>query len=247
VTPEEEERKNRAKEARLLRAAEARNKVIVGIDFGTTYSGSANSAPVRNCLTRIGIAYGSTTRPWNEVVVISRWTGGQNDIQEKVPTRIAYAHENNFRNDRWGYDVKAGMKSAQWFKLLLDDNTRASDFDDPQLEQSIGTTLMRLPEGKVAQEVASDFLSMLYNHTIVSLEDLIGETALEQTAIIFSITTPATWSLAARHATRTAAENAGFGSRDRDEVILTDEPEAAAISALKSVVTTFDAKPFQVC
>ncbi|KEF59307.1 uncharacterized protein A1O9_04151 [Exophiala aquamarina CBS 119918] len=192
-----------------------------------------------------GIAYGSTTRDWSEVVVISRWSGGQNDIQEKVPTRIAYADENNFSIDRWGYDVKSGMTSTQWFKLLLDSNTRVTDFDDPQLQQSIGTTLMRLPEGKCAEEVASDFLSMLYSHTISSLSDLIGRTALEQTAIIFSITTPATWSLAARQATRTAAESAGFGSRWRDEIILTDEPEAAAIFALKSVVTAFDAKPFQ--
>jgi len=194
----------------------------------------------------VGIAYGSTTRDWSEIVVISRWTGGQNDIQEKVPTRIAYADENNFSNDRWGYDVKAGMLSTQWFKLLLDSNTRVTDFDDPDLQQSIGTTLMRLPEGKSAQQVTSDFLYMLYEHTITSLKDLIGRTAIEQTAIIFSITTPATWSLAARQATRTAAEEAGFGSRERDEIILTDEPEAAAISALKAVVTTFDAKPFQV-
>jgi len=43
-TPEEEERKAQAKERRLLKQAEARNKIIVGIDLGTTFSGITNSA-----------------------------------------------------------------------------------------------------------------------------------------------------------------------------------------------------------
>jgi hypothetical protein len=39
LSPEEEERKRQQKEARELKKAEAKNKVIVGIDFGTTFSG----------------------------------------------------------------------------------------------------------------------------------------------------------------------------------------------------------------
>jgi len=47
----------------------------------------------------------------------------------------------------------------------------------------------------------------------------IGKNAVEQTRFRYMVTLPATWSPAAREATRQAAQNAGFGTRERDELI----------------------------
>ncbi|EXJ87073.1 hypothetical protein A1O3_04031 [Capronia epimyces CBS 606.96] len=229
LSPEEAERKRELKEALEQRRAEKNSRIVVGIDFGTTFSGAA---------------YGSTTKSWNDVVVISRWPGERNDILEKVPTRLAYGIENQSSTDKWGYDVGSGQNTCQWFKLLLDGALNKTDFDDPLLERSMGSSLMHLPEDKTAMEVASDFLSKLYCHVMDSIQQVIGRVAVEKTAIRFVVTTPATWSLAARQATREAAEDADIGSRDRDDIVMIDEPEAAAIYAIKSTMSAFDARPF---
>lgn len=165
---------------------------------------------------------------------------------EKVPTCIAYALENDFEEDKWGYGVKSGMTCTQWFKLGLDGTTPETIFDDPLLQRCTGSGLGHRPDGMSAQEVASDFLGMLYDHVLISLEEEIGKRAVEQTGLHFVISLPATWSLAARQATRHAATEAGFGTREKDEVVLIDEPEAAAIAAIKSTMATYDTGPFQV-
>lgn len=67
-------------------------------------------------LRAIGVAYVLNTKSAKDVNVVTKWQGGQYDILEKVPTRIAFAEENNFDEDKWGYDVEPGMKSCQWFK-----------------------------------------------------------------------------------------------------------------------------------
>lgn len=193
-----------------------------------------------------GLAYGSTTRSWEHVRLIRDWNGGKNDNMEKVPTRIAYAFENHFDADLWGYDVDPGMTIVQWFKLLLDNGSAASDYDDILLHQSTGSSLMRLPDGINAQEVATDFLRHLYEHTMTRLEVMMRKTAVEETPIRFLITTPATWSHAARQVTRQAAMDAGFGGREGDEVNIVSEPEAAAIAAIKGNMATFGVSQFQV-
>lgn len=138
------------------------------------------------------------------------------------------------------------MTCSQWFKLLLDAKTQMGDFGDPLLERSTGSALMQLPNGKTSLEVTMDFLSKIYDHVFECLQGVIGKMAVEHTSIRFVITLPATWSLAARQATRQAAREAGFGSRERDDVVLIDEPEAAAVCAIKYTVATSKSSPFQV-
>ncbi len=232
LTPEEEERKRKEKEEKALKKAELRYKMVFGIDFGTTYS---------------GIAYGSTLRTWNDVEVVTDWGSGQNDVLEKAPTRIAYQLENpSLSSDVWGYEASSGLTICQWFKLLLDSGTEISDLDDPLLQRCTGSGLLHIPDGMTAQEVATDFLRKLYERALESLKEEIAATALEKTPMRFVITLPATWSHAARQATRKAAQDAGFGSRENDDIVLIDEPEAAAVYAIKSTAATFGVSPFQV-
>ena len=234
--PARVEKAAKAREAKRVKLAEEkdRQKLIVGFDFGCTYS---------------GVSYVSTIDEHQDIQVLKEYSGGmkQSDLLEKVPTRIAYAEENNGK-DAWGYMVKPGMVSYSWFKLLLDEDTEAAEHDDKLLSQSAGVGMFQLPEGKTPRDVTEDYLTYLYRHILTKLGEVIGKSMLVETPITFQFTLPALWSHRARDLTRDAARSAGFGTRALDSLLLIDEPEAAAISAMKSTLDKFSKlNPFEVC
>lgn len=73
------------------------------------------------------------------------------------------------------------MKQCRWFKLLLDETIDSADFDDPLLAKSIGEGLLRLPEGKSAEDVATDYLGCLYRHILKTLKGMMGAVAVDNT------------------------------------------------------------------
>ncbi|KIV85372.1 hypothetical protein PV11_01072 [Exophiala sideris] len=236
---EQEEVKRVKREEAANKRAERKVKIICAIDMGTTY---------------IGMAYGSTLRDWNQVKVVSDWGSGPDHIHEKAPSRIAYQKENpGLDSDKTVYEVRPGMISCQWTKLLLDPSEDTSGLDDPLLEKSVGTKLMHIPIDMTAQEVYRDILKRAYQQIWNSLEDEMGEKALEKTSLRFVITLPAGWSLKGRVATRQAARDAGFGGRGRDDIVLIDEAEAAMCYAVTSIlaavpgISPFQAKTCAVC
>ena len=171
-------------------------------------------------------------------MVINEWPGEKGSTEDKVPTTLAYAAENiekNLDKNKWGYEVRVGWTTYAWWKLLLDKTTKKTDFDDPLLEKAIGTRLLRLPEGKSAMEVMTDFLTPVQEYFMGKLRDAMLETALEQTPFRYVVTVPATWQHSARDETRRAVKEAGFARGDRDEIIVIDEPEAAALSVIRSM------------
>lgn len=228
-------------------------KLLVGIDYGTTFSGrQCRNLLENNRLIRTpGISYARSDQQGVEnVKVVTAWpeggaggTGGSNEHLVKVPSRIAYQAENqgkrNFPEgrDAWGYEVEPGYKSYSWTKLLLDKHALPTAFDDPYLQ--VGTdgdddSIMTLPAGKTATEVTTDYLTYLYNHCIAEIRKPIKGTIFDITPIEFWFTHPATWSDNAKDATKQAAIAAGFASRPGDSISLIPEPEAAAIAALRS-------------
>ncbi|KAK8212751.1 hypothetical protein IWZ01DRAFT_541403 [Phyllosticta capitalensis] len=130
------------------------HKIIVGLDYGTTYS---------------GVSYvTSNADSFEKIEVINQWPG-TSDVASKVPTRIAYESENNEMGfDKWGYTVSAAHESYSWTKLLLDKSTILTGFDDPSLRDLMGSGMMRLPAHKSAQQVCNDFLAELYRHVVKS-------------------------------------------------------------------------------
>lgn len=79
-------------------------KIIVGIDFGTTYS---------------GVAWAETQRPDRRVAVTS-WpiskTNHEGESSDKVPTKIRYSGD----KVEWGFSIPMDAPSDQimeWFKL----------------------------------------------------------------------------------------------------------------------------------
>ncbi|ERF72261.1 hypothetical protein EPUS_02148 [Endocarpon pusillum Z07020] len=188
-TPERAAQLQEAREEKRRKVAEAKSRqwIIVGLDFGVTFT---------------GIAYIATNVGSRDVQVIRRWSGGgrQTDLLDKSPSRYAYASENkNLTEDAWGYQVQPGMKSYSWFKLLLDGDTNAAEYDDPLLRQSAGQGMTDLPPGKSAKDLAADYLEQIYKHTHSYLGEVIG----------------------------------------KDKLSMVDEPEAAAVDAIKSTLEGF--------
>lgn len=170
-----------------------------------------------------------------DIEVISDWSGAacQNETLEKVPSRIAFAHENKgMDKDKWGYQVEPGMKSYSWTKLLLDAGALTTQFDSEALSGKLDQGLFHLPTDVTAQQVAAAYLSHLYQYTMEKLTKLYSEKMMKVTSIDFWFTKPATWQESSNDATYMAAKSAGFGGRSGDRLFMITEPEAAAMAIL---------------
>ncbi|KAK2834840.1 hypothetical protein FQN49_006865 [Arthroderma sp. PD_2] len=198
----------------------SRHKIIVGVDYGTTFSG-------------VSWAESTKTR-LEDINVINTWPGHR-DSTWKVPSRIAYASENKNKitTDQWGFQVSPNLMCYSWTKLLLDKSAQLTGYDDPSLKDLFGSGLMSLPKGKSAQYVIEDYFRELYMYLIHQLEKKMGSGVFNVTPMEIYLTMPAIWSDQAQLATQKAAEAAGFGSRPYDSIFMIKEPEAAALSAIK--------------
>jgi len=86
--------------------------------------------------------------------------------------------------------------------------------------------------GKQPVDLASDFLSSLWQHTLKVLGTKIGEDLVEVIKIKVVLTVPAIWDHQGQEMTRRAASNAGITTRADTSVQLVSEPEAAALATL---------------
>ena len=185
----------------------------------------------------------ATAKDPSDITLISTWPGPTRDAETvlKTPSRIAYSTDNpRVGSTRWGYQVEPGMTAYSWTKLLLDKGIRLTEFDDSALEDETRAGMLRLPDGKTAVDVVSDYLSKVYQHILASIAKRITDESLRITPLEFWFTIPAIWSDQAQHATRTAAQRAGFGStvdRPNDKFFMISEPEAAAVMAIKKYTT----------
>ncbi|KAM3433684.1 hypothetical protein MY4824_005810 [Beauveria thailandica] len=199
-------------------------KLIVGLDYGTTYSGLSFAL--------------STAADFKDIIPWTKYPGAFSHSAEhsvKAPTRIAFAEENpDLGGNAWGYQVEPGMRACALTKLLLDKSAVLSDFDDCDVYDASTNDMMRLPKGKSAKDVATEYLRQMYNMFDTSKKELFGSLNLDELPIEFWLTVPASWSETAKLLTKTAAMEAGFGNRAIDQVMLISEPEAAAQYTLKS-------------
>ncbi len=171
----------------------------------------------------------------NDIDVIRTWPGDGRPVEGswKTPTVIAYPQENkNISRTHWGYEVRRGLTSCSWTKLLLDTSAETTEFDDPSLRDAAGSALFHLPPGKNAQSVCRDFLAEVYRFVVGDLKMRLTPEVFDITPVECYLTVPAIWADKARAATWDAAKAAGFGSRRFDKIRMISEPEAAAIAAL---------------
>jgi molecular chaperone DnaK (HSP70) len=197
-----------------------------------------------------GVAFGTTNASSiDDLNVIRTWPG--RDGEWKVPSRIAYAHENmksGLKNkNAWGYDVDPIMISCSWTKLLLDMETVQSAHDDPKLQLAIDQGMLRLPEDYTAQRVCSDYLKEIHKYVMARLIKQYSKQVLDSTPIDCWLTVPAVWSDHAQNSTMAAAQAAGFGCGLKDTINIISEPEAGAIAALEKFMHEGSLNRLRVC
>ncbi|KAL0094255.1 hypothetical protein F4703DRAFT_1787960 [Phycomyces blakesleeanus] len=178
---------------------------IVGIDFGTTFS---------------GCSYIYIKSSINEIFDITDWPKRSGYIYPKVPTVLFY--EQNSKNlIAWGYDAIQRAKRPDTMGVLI---------DKFKLHLDHSQTYPALPNGLTVLEVITDYLREfnLYIHTC--LKDKLG-VIYNSSNFKYCLTVPAIWDDQAKAIMREAAVLAGIVDRsdNPDRLILTSEPEAASL------------------
>ncbi|KAL3468953.1 hypothetical protein BJX99DRAFT_242456 [Aspergillus californicus] len=193
--------------------------IVVGIDFGTTFSGVAWAVE------------GSV----DDVEVLSSWPGGGNRTSVKVPSTISYEGD----KIQWGYQIGPLAEACRGIKLLLDEDQHAA------YTPSIESRSLLTQYGVNPVDAAADYIKQL----IREVKQVLGRRfaiSAEAQSLQFILTVPAVWSDKAKDATLRAALAAGITARD---ISLVSEPEAAALYALRAIQPNSIAKGdvFTVC
>ncbi|KAI1355987.1 hypothetical protein F5Y01DRAFT_301565 [Xylaria sp. FL0043] len=213
--------------------AKVNTTLVVGIDFGTTFSG------VSWLICKTGSTPGQPE-------VVSLWPTSvdnrrQNSDSQKVPTKM---HYNKDFELAWGFKIPTGVETIEWFKLLL--------LEDRDLEKHLQRSSHLLEAKKLLSKlrlnsgrVISDYLKALWNHTIEQIRDAKGPTVIDGMPFNVVVTVPAIWTDYARNRMREAAKRAGIlDERGIDKTVLSfiSEPEAAAIAMMPELENRGDLK-----
>ncbi|KAI9015298.1 hypothetical protein CLU79DRAFT_820506 [Phycomyces nitens] len=199
---------------------------IVGIDFGTTFSGCS-------CL------YASDDI--NDIFDITEWPKKGGAVYPKVPT-ASYYEDDSQEIAAWGYEAirKASLPNSTGslvtrFKLLLDPSTR---------------TTIELPNGLTPLQVITDYLREFNNHVHKEFKDKLGA-IYHASKFRYCLTVPAIWDDRAKSIMREAAVLAGIVKRNDhpDRLALTSEPEAASLYCEKKSdeFSLTDGQRFMIC
>ncbi|MCJ1343067.1 hypothetical protein MMC31_001258 [Peltigera leucophlebia] len=178
-------------------------KIVVGVDFGTTFSGLA----------------WAEERQKDQVNVLDTWPSSLTQLEgtsdAKVPTQLRYTQG----NIEWGFQIPSVVERHEWFKLCL---TGAS----PRKTISAGPS--RSPE-----ELTSDYLSALINHLRYILGQKLGAAVLRSVSLEYVLTVPAIWDPSAREKTLAACRKAGIDSTTSVSLVSEPEAAAIyTLSAL---------------
>ncbi|PKY02863.1 actin-like ATPase domain-containing protein [Aspergillus campestris IBT 28561] len=198
-------------------ATDPDNKVIIAVDFGTTFSGAA---------------WAQVSNP-EKHFIINQWPYNATDsldgmTSEKVPSEIAYQYGDSGPKYLWGFQIPQSMPRHQWLKLGL----------SKERKLGLGSRLScshqdirRIPGPyhSSSEALVVDYLSGLRDHIFSNFKRQIGSSFDDKNAK-FIITVPAIWSDHEKMKTLSCAEKAGFGGVSQVRVI--SEPEAAAMHSL---------------
>ncbi|OZJ06414.1 hypothetical protein BZG36_00543 [Bifiguratus adelaidae] len=182
--------------------------VVIGIDFGTTFSGCCYAFAQNE-----------------EIIDITKWPRQNNNVYPKTPTLLMY-RKNSKEVIDWGHGARrsafrpntADCILLSKFKLYLDENLR----------------LNPLPSGLNVVEVIADYLRAFHQHVCNELaKGFAGN--YDPSKFRYCLTVPAMWSDRAKTAMRQAAQLSGMISPQdpADRLMLISEPEAAALYCQK--------------
>jgi molecular chaperone DnaK (HSP70) len=193
--------------------------LVIGIDFGTTFSGVAFALPET-------LKAKDVTTMVNNIGMIRSW-GVSSSFAEKTPTIISYTKSPPV----WGAsaaNLDPEDPKVTYFKLGLQPGSYKSDLPDSKSLPFLKPNY-RHPTwpNKNAQQFAEDYLKCLVTYIRERFfPSEYGPAFLGGQTISWVITVPAIWKDGAKDLTRKAAEKAGIPGRNLE---LITEPEAAAL------------------
>ncbi|PSR90495.1 hypothetical protein BD289DRAFT_365914 [Coniella lustricola] len=209
------------------------DRLIVGVDFGTTFSG-------------VAAVYTSTP---DDIEIIKTWPGGNGITSDKVPTELSYDTPTSSPSStsqppptstasdpssspapivKWGFQFKPDEARLRCIKLFLDRSQKLPFYVSP-----LETAAQLRRYNKTVVDAVADYLTQIHAHTMDTLTRRYGESFMASTRVDWVLTCPAVWSDAAKNTTLQAAERAGMGERAVIQMI--SEPEAAAVWTLKAI------------
>jgi molecular chaperone DnaK (HSP70) len=200
-------------------AFESSSDLIIGIDFGTTFTGVAYAHSGSG--TKSATATSSDMRKVGEkVVVIKSWPSQSGYYAEKTPTVLAY---NVPSSPNWGASVKPRDEpQIAHFKLGLQENvgrhylTRSTTAANSALGGFLNNHNWKHPDlpAKNAVDYSADYLTCVCDYvTKEILPSHFGANFLKNQQVSYVITVPAIWSDKAKELTRQAAIRAGIMRR----------------------------------
>ncbi|KAH7126600.1 hypothetical protein B0J11DRAFT_613987 [Dendryphion nanum] len=210
------------------------NVVVIGVDYGTTFSGIAST------IIKNGETVGN-----GDINVFTDWIKRSS---QKVPSQLSYGTSLD-NSSQWGYDISTdnSHRTFRWTKLHLTGNDPAKELHVlSKLIGSLGliekytsgdrSVCKELPIflGKGAEDVVRDFLFVMSRRFFDRWR---GQTALHNTPIDMVITHPVDWPYEALNQIYRAVR-ASFSNRmytKIENVYLTTEPEAASLYAISEL------------
>ncbi|KAF2192229.1 hypothetical protein K469DRAFT_620267 [Zopfia rhizophila CBS 207.26] len=222
--------------------AAPRNRLVIGLDYGTTFTGIAFQS-----LTGI-----EGELDVDEFNIVDIWP--PRVTSEKVPSEISYSPAPG-RERQWGYDISQpadmdrGALKLRWTKLELDQQGRTEELrmilDALNGMKNLSLTEIERSHGipdypaMSPVDIVADYLSKVREYLLETLprDHGVAREYLDTIDIDLVITVPAIWSDAAKNRTFRAVQKAQFDQRHFKRlrnIILVSEPEAAAFYALRS-------------
>lgn len=223
-----------------------KNQLIIGIDFGTTYTGVAYAHTASTIESRSSAL--TVEQTCEQIVPVNDWPSVDPLYPDKIRTILAYQ---DGQVAAWGGAVKPSHPiQIAFFKLGLQDTINDGyKGAETRLEGFLKDANYRHPNlpNKTAVDFAADFLKAVTDHVVkITLPNRVSENFMDNQAIRYVITVPAIWTDKAKSLTKLAAAKAGIAEKDLDMVT---EPEAAALlcSTLSQSVDLNNGDRFLIC
>ncbi|KAF5652168.1 Hsp70 chaperone protein [Fusarium sp. NRRL 25303] len=212
-----------------MAAEQASPVLVLGIDFGTTYSGIA--------WCRVGEN--------NEIKFTTNWKKprfAQGDKQ-KVPSAIFYHHLND-EDPEWGATTPQDDTVLRWLKLLLVDEKDLPDHIRHSVQLKTARALM-LKANKTPVQILGDYLRQLWRHCRENIIRAEGRRMMRISTIHLVVALPAIWPYYVRSRMTEALGHAGLLNITKAGHTTLDfisEPEAAALTCLKENADRFNVR-----
>ncbi|OAP64492.1 hypothetical protein AYL99_00464 [Fonsecaea erecta] len=203
-------------------------RFVIGVDYGTTYTGVAYATPNSNHL------------PLDEIDLIEDW-GSNMGNHKKIPSVISFSPSTEAMEQQWGYDLSEHAISIVHTKLELDLQDVSSELDlmiqaldgmcDFGFDHIRGAGSAHAFSDKSAEQIVTEYLSRVFEHLSAAIVKFSASFRVHVPVDIV-VTVPTEWSYRAKNSTFRALTNAGLNQSyfpRLSTIMFITEPEAAAI------------------